>query len=107
LTEPPRFEWYGPKAAANRAKHKVTFEEASTVFGDPLGRIADDPRHSEGDERFVLLGESDKARLLVEMFTERDEVIHLISARKATRRERREYEKGKDQEGADGSGRKR
>jgi uncharacterized DUF497 family protein len=98
LTEPPRFEWHGPKAATNRATRKVTFDEASTVFGDPLGRIADDPRHSQGEERFVLLGESDSRRLLVVMFTERDEIIHLISARKATRRERREYEEAKDQE---------
>jgi uncharacterized DUF497 family protein len=80
VTEPPKFEWHGPKAAINRAKHKVTFDEASTVFGDPVGRIADDPRHSEGEERFVLLGESDRRRLLVVMFTERDEVVHLISA---------------------------
>jgi uncharacterized protein len=87
-----RFEWHGPKAAANRAKHKVTFQEAMTVFGDPLGRIAGDPRHSEGEERFVLLGQSERRRLLVVMFTERGEAIHLISARKATRRERREYE---------------
>lgn len=64
MTEPPRFEWLGPKAAANRAKHKVTFEEAATVFGDPLGRITDDPRHSVGEERFALLGQSDKRRLL-------------------------------------------
>ena len=91
MTEPPRFEWHRSKAATNRAKHKVTFEEASTVFGDPLGRIANDPRHSDGAERFVLLGESDRRHLLVVMFTERDEVIHLISARKATRREQREY----------------
>lgn len=69
-------------------------EEASTVFGDPLGRITDDPRHSEGEERFVLLGQSDRRRLLVVMFTERSEAIHLISARTATRRERREYEEG-------------
>jgi uncharacterized DUF497 family protein len=62
LTEPPRFEWHGPKATANRAKHKVTFEEAATAFGDPLGRITDDPRHAEGEERFVLLGQSDKRR---------------------------------------------
>ena len=89
---PLSFEWDGRKAAANRAKHKVTLEEASTVFGDPLGRITDDPRHSEGEERFVLLGQSEKRRLLVVMFTERGETIHLISARKATRRERREYE---------------
>jgi len=92
LTEPPRFEWHGAKAAANRAKHKVTFEEAATVFGDPLGLITDDPRHSQGEERFVLLGQSDRRRLLVVMFTERGEAIHLISARRATRRERRKYE---------------
>ena len=94
MTEPPSFEWQRPKAAANRAKHQVTFEEAATVFGDPLGRIADDPRHSQGEERFVLLGQSDRHRLLVVMFTERGEAIHLISARKATRREQREYEQG-------------
>ena len=95
MTERPRFEWYGPKATANRAKHQVTFEEAATVFGDPLGRITDDPRHSHGEECLVLLGQTDKRRLLVVMFTERGEAIHLISARKATRGERREYEEGK------------
>lgn len=95
MTDPPRFEWHGPKAAANRAKHKVTFEEAATVFGDPLGRITDDPRHSEGEERFVLLGQSDKRRLLVVLFTERGGPIHLISARKATRLERKDYEEAK------------
>jgi uncharacterized DUF497 family protein len=94
LIEAPRFEWRGPKPAANRAKHRVTFEEAATVFGDPLGRITDDPRHSEGEERFVLLGLSDRRRLLVVMFTERGATIHLISARNATRREQREYEEG-------------
>jgi uncharacterized DUF497 family protein len=96
VTEPPSFEWYRPKAAANRTKHGVTFEEASTVFGDPLGRVTDDPRHSEGEERFVLLGESDRRRLLVVMFTERDGVIHLISARRAARRERKEHEEAKE-----------
>ena len=89
---PLRFEWDAPKAAANRAKHKVSFEEASTVFGDPLGRIADDPRHSEDEERFVVLGLSEKRRLLVVMFTERGDALHLISARRATRREARNYE---------------
>lgn len=84
----------GPKAAANLAKHEVAFEEAMTVFSDPLGRITDDPRHSESEQRFVLLGESDRGRLLVVLFTERGEAIHLISARKATRRERRQYEEG-------------
>ena len=96
MSEHVRFEWYGPKAAANRAKHKVTFDEAKTVFGDPLGRITDDPRHSEGEERFALLGQSDRDRLLVVLFTEHGETIHLISARKATRRERREYEEGEE-----------
>jgi uncharacterized DUF497 family protein len=62
------------------------------VFGDPLARIVDDPRHSKGEQRYVLLGESDRRRLLVVMFTERGEAIHLISARRATRRERKEYE---------------
>ena len=87
-----RFEWEPRKAALNRAKHKVSFEEAVTVFGDPLGRITDDPRHSEDEERYVLLGQLKRQRLLAVMFTERGEAIHLISARKATRRERREYE---------------
>lgn len=87
-----RFEWDPRKAAGNRAKHKVSFEEALTVFGDPLGRITDDPRHLEGEERLVLLGQSERRRLLVVMFTERGEAIRLISARKATRGERRKYE---------------
>lgn len=91
---PLRFEWDARKAADNRAKHKVSFEEAVTVFGDPLGRITDDPRHSDDEERFVLLGQSRRRRVLVVMFTERGEAIRLISARKATRREWRTYEEG-------------
>jgi uncharacterized DUF497 family protein len=84
LTEAPRFEWDAAKAAGNRQKHGVSFEEPTTVFGDTLGRITDDLRHSAAEERFVLLGQSDRPRLLVAMFTERDEVIRLISARTAT-----------------------
>ena len=61
----------------------------------PLGRITDDPRHSEDEERYVLLGLSERQRLLAVMFTERGEAIRLISARKATRRERRDYETSK------------
>lgn len=91
---PLRFEWNAPKAATNRAKHKVSFEEAITVFGDPFGRITDDPRHSEHEERFALLGRSRRRRFLVVLFTDRGEVTRLISARKATRRERRTYEEG-------------
>jgi len=91
-----RFEWDSRKAASNRTKHGISFEEAATVFGDPLGRIVDDPRHSEGDQRYVLLGHSRVQRLVAVMFTERDEAIRIISARLATRRERKNYEKGKD-----------
>ena len=90
-----RFEWDPRKAAANRAKHRVPFEEAVTAFRDPLGRIADDPRHSDDEDRHVLLGLSERSRLLVVMFTEGREAIRLISARTATRRERRDYEEGK------------
>jgi len=89
------FEWDPRKAAANRAKHKVSFQEAVTAFRDPLGRITDDPRHLEDENRYVLLGQSERQRLLAVMFTERGEAIRLISARKATRRERRNYEKSK------------
>ena len=87
-----RFEWDARKAAGNRARHKVSFKEAVTVFGDPLGRISDDPRHSQDEKRLVLLGQSDRHLLLVVMFTERGDAIRLISARKATRGERRSYE---------------
>ena len=88
------FEWDASKAAANRVKHGVSFDEASTAFGDPFGRITPDPRHSVGEERLALLGRSVRNRLLAVMFTERGEHIRLISARRATRRERRDYEEG-------------
>ena len=87
-----RFEWDPQKAARNIAKHGVPFEEAATAFGDPLGRIESDPRHSVDEERFVLLGLSRRQRLLAVMFAERAEAIRVISARRATRRERRNYE---------------
>jgi hypothetical protein len=88
----PIFAWNSEKAARNLAKHGVSFEEAKTVFGDPLGRIVTDPRHSEEEERCVLLGLSHRQRLLAVMFTERAEQVRIISARQATRRERRDYE---------------
>ncbi len=87
-----KFEWDPEKAARNLAKHGVSFEEGATAFGDPLGRIESDPRHSMGEERSVLLGFSRGQRFLAVMFADRGEVIRLISARLATRRERREYE---------------
>ena len=86
------FEWNPQKAAANLAKHTVSFEDAATVFGDLLGRIMADPRHSIGEERLVLLGLSQSQHLLAVMYVDRGEAIRIISARRATRRERRTYE---------------
>jgi uncharacterized protein len=90
------FEWDTRKAVSNLAKHGVSFEEAATVFGDPLGRIVADPRHSVEEQRLVLLGLSRDGRLLVVMFVDRGEAIRIISARGPTRRERRDY--GEDTE---------
>lgn len=86
------FEWDAEKAAANLRKHGVTFDEASTAFIDPLSATIDDPDHSAGEPRYVLFGMSERGRLLAVMHTERDPVIRIISARKATRAEQREYE---------------
>lgn len=86
------FEWDPRKATSNLTKHGVSFEEAATVFGDPLGRILADPRHSWEEERLVLLGFSRSKQLLAVMFVDRGEAIRIISARQATGRERRDYE---------------
>jgi uncharacterized DUF497 family protein len=86
------FEWDPQKAAANLAKHKVSFEEAATVFGDPLGKIVPDPRHSSVEERLVLLGISGEGRLVAVMYVERAGAVRIISARRATGHERRDYE---------------
>jgi uncharacterized DUF497 family protein len=86
------FEWDPRKAAANLVKHGVSFEEAATVFGDPLGRIVADPRHSAIEERSVLLGISKQRRLLAVMYIERAATVRIISARQATRPERGDYE---------------
>jgi len=86
------FEWDAKKAKLNLGKHKVSFEEASTVFGDPLSRTIFDPLHSDDEERFVILGESHRQRLLAVVFTDRGERIRIISARIATRREKKNYE---------------
>jgi uncharacterized DUF497 family protein len=88
------FEWDPPKAAANEKKHGVGFKEATTVFGDPLGWFQEDAEHSVGELRLRLLGRSSENRLLAVLFTERgDGLIRIISARLATPRERRKYEK--------------
>ena len=86
------FEWDAEKAAANAHKHGVTFDEACTAFADPLALLVTDPDHSFGEERYVVLGMSDQRRLLVVAFVERPPRTRLISARQATRHERRIYE---------------
>ncbi len=88
------FEWDENKANQNLKKHGVSFEEASAVFSDPLARTIQDPLHSEEEDRFVNLGESQSRRLLVVVFTERGDKIRIISARVATRRERKDHEEG-------------
>lgn len=86
------FEWDPVKAEANVRKHGVTFDEASTVFGDSLNLLMADPDHSLDEERYLLLGMSNRRRFLVVAFAERPPRTRLISARRATRQERRRYE---------------
>ena len=88
------FEWDPRKAATNRRKHGVSFEEAATVFSDDRALVIDDPDHSEAEDRFVLLGVSATLRVLVVVhcYREGDARIRLISARKATRSERAQYD---------------
>jgi len=88
------FEWDEEKAAANLAKHGVSFEEASTVFADPLYVDFYDPDHSSEEHRYIIIGLSRQGRLLLVSHTERDEVTRLISAREVTRSEREAYEEG-------------
>lgn len=87
------FKWDPVKAAANLRKHKVSFEDAQTVFSDERARLIDDPDHSEDEERFLLLGLSSSLRLLVvaHCYRSTDNVIRIISARKATADEARHY----------------
>jgi len=88
-----KFEWDEKKAAANFRKHGVSFEEAASVFGDPLSLTIPDPEHSEDEDRSVLLGMSEGHRsLVVVVHAERADTIRLISARPATPAERRDYE---------------
>lgn len=88
------FEWDPGKADRNLTKHGVPFEEAQTVFGDPLAREHPDPEHSFGEARFIVVGYSFFRRLLVVVCTERGDTIRIISAREATRHERKAYERG-------------
>ena len=89
-----RFVWDAKKAAKNLRKHKVSFHEAATVFRDTLSVTGFDPDHSIGEQRFVTFGISEKGRLLVVSHTEDGESIRVISARLATKHERRIYEEG-------------
>ncbi len=86
------FEWDEAKAAANFRKHKVTFEEASTIFEDDLSLTGHDPDHSLGEHRFITFGLSAANRILAVSHAERGDVIRIISARFATRMERKMYE---------------
>lgn len=89
------FEWDSRKAAENRRKHRVSFEEAVTAFADPLAVTVTDPDHSSAAERrYILVGRSARGRLLVVSHAERGTAIRIIGARPATRREREQYEEG-------------
>ncbi len=88
------FEWDPDKAAGNLAKHNVEFAEAATVFGDPLAVTFYDPDNSDDEDRFLTFGHSIAERLLVVSHTERQDATRIISARAATRRERKIYEEG-------------
>jgi uncharacterized DUF497 family protein len=87
-----RFAWDDHKARLNLGNHGVSFDEAAMVFFDPLARIFDDEAHSLEEPREIIIGHSSEDRLLLICFTERGGVIRIISARKATRKERTEYE---------------
>lgn len=95
-----RFTWDPEKAAANEAKHGIAFDEAVTAFEDENARIIDDPDHSDSEDRFILLGFSTEARLIVVCHCYRDSAaeIRMISARRATRVERSAYARGASHE---------
>lgn len=88
-----RFEWDDKKAASNVRKHGVSFEEAKTVFSDRLAYIFDDEANSIYEEREIIIGHSFNNRLLIVCFTERADTIRIFNARKATKEERKDYEK--------------
>lgn len=87
------FEWDEQKARANQQKHDVSFEEAQSVFYDENARLIYDSEHSQQEDRYILLGLSSSFRLLVvsHLYQESDEIIRIISARKATKQERKQY----------------
>lgn len=88
------FEWDEDKAETNERKHGVSFTEAQTVFGDPLALTGYDPDHSDEEDRYITMGTSLEGRLLVIAHTDRENRVRIISARVASRPERRDYEDG-------------
>ncbi len=88
------FEWDNQKAVVNLRKHKISFDEAATVFNDSFARTIPDPDHSIEEFRYLTLGESAEGKLLMVSHTERQDKIRIISCRKATASERRKYEEG-------------
>ena len=86
------FEWDPKKAAKNFRKHRISFNEAATVFGDSLGTTVPDPDHSLAEDRYITVGMSSRGRLVMVAHTERGERIRIISARELTRAERKAYE---------------
>ena len=90
---PLTFEWDARKARSNVAKHGVGFDEASTIFGDPLSLTIPDPEHSLAENRYITMGSAFNGKLLVVVHTDRGDNIRIISARRASRRERQRYEK--------------
>ncbi len=87
------FEWDSKKATANKQKHSISFTEAKTVFFDENAKVIHDPEHSDDEDRFIILGLSNSARLLIvcHCYRESDQIIRIISARKATRTESKQY----------------
>lgn len=91
-TRPLEFEWDAKKDRRNQAKHSVSFDEASTVFGDPFALTISDPDHSWEEQRFLTTGYSNSQRMIIVSHVDRDERIRLINAREVTAAERRNYE---------------
>ena len=88
------FEWDTQKAKSNLSKHNASFEEAQTVFDDPLYVDFYDPDHSEDEHRYIIIGESSRSRILLVSYTEREDKIRIISARLVTKQELKAYQEG-------------
>jgi uncharacterized protein len=87
-----QFEWDGKKATSNLSKHRVSFAEAVTVFGDPLSVTVPDPDHSFEEHRFIIIGSTESGKILVVAHTDEGQTVRIISAREATHGERQAYE---------------